>query len=200
MNKNKCYFLGDKFDKSTAFAYGADDLPVSYELIPELRNLTEIPFEMNLKNAILGKSGMEVNDDISTLKYHWLDFQPNNFAWPLMSEKMKNIIETNLTGKEEVLFMRIKVNGAENEQRNYYVPRFTKKLDVLDKEKTIFVKGTSRVVIPKFSSEKISNYNLFFKPQMFWEMPSGIYVTDQLKNAMEGANLTGMKFENATVI
>ena len=91
---NKYYFLAEKIKQNTAFAYTEFETPASPELdiIPILRLSPELPFMLVLKKVTIGKSGLEISSDLSNLKYLWLDYQPNNLAWPLMSEKMKNII------------------------------------------------------------------------------------------------------------
>ncbi len=35
----------------------------------------------------------------------WLDYQPNSLAWPLMSERVKLLIEKNLTGTEQLTWV-----------------------------------------------------------------------------------------------
>lgn len=191
------YILADKIKSKTAFADADIGVP-SHKLIPDLIGKTEVPFNLFLRCPVKKDGKWEMSNDISHLKHLWLDFQPNTLAWAIMSEKMKSIIEKFLTGKECIVWMEIKINGN-NETRIYYLPRFEKELDVLDFEKTKFVKGTNHIIIPCFSLEKIKNYGLFYKPQMFWEVAGGLYVSEQLRKAMEKEKLTGIDFERTSV-
>jgi len=196
---NKYFFLSEKIKQGTAFAYTEGETPLSHELIPEMVGKIELPFELILKKVISGKNGLQVSTDISDLKYLWLDYQPNNLAWPLMSEKMRNVICQNLTGKEGIIWMKVNVKSI-GESKMYFIPRFEKRLDVLDEQKTIFVPGSKHIIKPVFSLKKVLSYNFFNKPQDFWEITSGLYISEVLKNAMQKEKLTGVDFEIATVI
>ncbi len=195
---NEYYFLAEKVKPSTAFAYRQGDTPLSHELIPDVIGRIELPFELFLKKVATGKGGLQVSDDLSEIKHLWQDYQPNNLAWPLMSEKMKKLISDHLTGKEGLVWINAIVNGS-NERKEYFIPRFTYKLDVIDEQKTMFVSGTTYIIKPVFSYAKIANYSLFFAPQDYWEITSGLYVSDALKNAMQKAKLTGVDFEKTSV-
>lgn len=193
------YFLSDKFSPGTAFAYTEQETPLAHELIPALRKMTEVPFELILRKVTISKDGLQVSDDISGLKYLWLDYQPNNLAWPLMSERLKNLVDSNLTGKEAIQWMKVVVK-SERERRNYFIARFTIMLDVIDEQKTIFVPETSHIIKPVFSLAKVANYNLFTKPQEFWEIPSALYVSEKIKKRIEEAKLSGIGFERVSVV
>lgn len=196
---NKYYFLAEKVKPRTAFAYTQEDTPLSHELIPDVIVRTELPFELFLRKVTTGKGGLQVSENLSEIKYLWQDYQPNNLAWPLMSEKMKNVISTHLTGKEGLVWIKAIVNGA-NEVKEYFIPRFLQKLDVLDEQKTIFVPGTMHIIKPVFSLSKISQFSIFHKSQeFFWEITSGLYVSETLKNAIQKEKLTGVDFEKTTV-
>ncbi|NVO10575.1 MAG: hypothetical protein HXX16_11480 [Bacteroidales bacterium] len=195
---NKYFLLTEQIKSGTAFAYTEGKTPLSHELIPEMKDKTNVPFDLFLKKVVISKGETSVSSDISGLKHLWLDFQPNNLAWPLMSEKMKNIIDNNLTGKEDISWMKVTVK-ADSESRAYFILKFEKMLDVLDEKKTLFVQGTNLIIKPVFSLSKISNYNIFHKPQPFWEIPSGLYISEIIKKAVQKENLTGIDFENVSV-
>lgn len=130
------YFLAEKIIPSTAFAYASGETPLSHELISNVKGMHELPFELELKKVVSTKIGLRVNNDLSDVKYLWIDYQPNNLAWPLMSEKLKAVIERNLTGKESIDWITTNVNGK-GEGRKYFIPFFNKKLDVLDYAKNL---------------------------------------------------------------
>lgn len=123
------------------------------------------------------------------------DYLPNNMAWPLMSVRMKSIVEQHLSGYEKIIWVKAIVKtGKEN--LDYFIPRFTEKLDVLDLNKTSFVKGTDAIIKPVFSYAKIMNYSLFHIPRTYiWQISASLLVNESLKNAIENAEITGCVFE-----
>lgn len=197
---NEYYFLAEKVKPSTAFAYTQGDTPLSHELISNVIGKSELPFELFLRKVKTVKGGLEISENLSEIKNLWLDYQPNNLAWPLMSENMKNVISTNLTGKEGLVWIKASVKGGK-EVKEYYIPSFLQKLDVLDEQKTMFVPGTSHIIKPVFSLSKVSQLSIFHKPQeLFWEITSGLYVSEKLKNAIQKEKLTGVDFEIISVL
>jgi hypothetical protein len=192
------YFLAEKLKPNTAFAYTKGDTPLSHEMIGDVIRRIELPFELFLRKVTIGKGGLQVSEDLSEIKHMWLDYQPNNLAWPLMSEKMKDVIAANLTGKEGLFWVKAIVNGGK-EAKAYFIPRFSYKLDVIDENKTIFIAGTAYIVRPVFSYAKVKNYSIFFAPQECWEITSSLYISDALKTAIQKEKLTGLDFEKTSV-
>jgi hypothetical protein len=192
------FFLTEKIKNRNAFAYTQGTTPLAHELIPLIRDLSEIPFEMELKKVSNSNTDLQVSSDLSDLSHLWLDFQPNNLAWPIMSEKMMKLICDNLTGKESIVWMCVKIK-SDVEIKKYFVPRFENKMDVLDENKTVFVGKNNHIVKPVFSLKKIEHYNLFHIPDLFWEITSSIFVSNQLKKALQREKITGINFENIAV-
>jgi hypothetical protein len=174
-----------------AFAYTDEPTPLAYELIPELQNKIEVPFDFTLKKVTKSKSGLLVSTDISELKYKWLDYQPNNLAWPLMSEKMKTLIEQNLTGEEGIVWMKVIIK-ADLERRLYFIPRFKQKLDVLDENKTKFVKNTNHIIFPFFSADKIKKFSIFHTPSDFCEITLDLFIDEKIKDQLMKEKITGV--------
>jgi hypothetical protein len=196
---NEYYFLAEKVKSSTAFAYSPGETPLAHELIPDVIRNMELPFGLILKKVTTDKKGLQISDDLSKIKRLWQDYQPNNLAWPLMSERMKNLVNLHLTGKEGISWIIARVSGN-NECKEYFIPRFSYKHDVIDEQRTLFIPGTNHIIKPVLSYVKIANYSLFSAPQLYWEITSGLYVSQTLKNAMQKAKLTGVGFEKITVI
>jgi hypothetical protein len=118
-----------------------------------------------------------------------------------MSERMKSIVDGCLTGNEGIKWIKVLVNGL-NEQRTYFIPSFERRLDVLNEEKTTFINvmDVQQIIQPVFSANKIIDYSVFQNPQPFWwQMPSGVYVSEIVKTAIIKAGLTGIKFEKVRV-
>lgn len=170
------------------------------ELIQILNGKNELPFELSLVKLDVEENGLIESNDLSDLKEIWLDYQPNSLAWPLISERLKSIIEANLTGNEQIDWIECKVKNG-SEERTYFILRFNKMLDVLDMQKTMFVQGTDHIIKPVFASSKISAYSIFSEPSSYelWKITSGLYVSETLKKAIQKQKLTGMDFEKTSV-
>lgn len=198
---NKYFLLSWKETKEPlASAFAPKGSKADHELIKDLDGIHEFPFALNLVKLSSTKNGLVKSDDLTDLKAIWLDYQPNSLAFPLMSERLKLIVEANLTGNEQIDWITCKVkNGIE--ERTYFILRFNKMLDVLDMQKTIFVQGTNQIIKPVFAVSKIGYYSIFTKPSSheLWKITSGLYVSDALKKAIQKEKLTGIVFEKTTV-
>ncbi len=196
----KNYLLSWKHKVELASAFLAEDSKSDHELINGLEGKKYFTFHFQLKRIQENKTGLVIDDNLSVLKEIWLDYQPNNLAWPLMSEKLRSIIENQLTGHEGVDWIECKIKKQE-EERIYFIPRFNKMLDVLDFEKTSFVADTDHIIKPVFSAEKISAYSIFFKPlsHNLWKITPGIYVNENIRKIIKKEKLTGIDFESASV-
>lgn len=88
------------------------------------------------------------------------------------SENLKTVIVKNLTGNEGIDWIKAVVKTID-ERLVYYIPRFSKLLDVLDTQKTMFVQGTDRIIKPVFSLSKIEKYSVFHRPAAYnlWKIP-----------------------------
>jgi hypothetical protein len=170
------------------------------ELIPSLFGKKNLPFHFELKRVKESQSGLIVNDSLLELSEIWLDYQPNNLAWPLMSERLKSVIDNNLTGNEAIDWIECKVIGL-NDVRSYYILRFNKLLDVLDINKTLFVDGTDHIIKPVFDLQKITVFSIFPKPLSddLWRITPGIYISEKLKKQLQKEKMTGLDFEKVSV-
>jgi len=191
------FILAERVKRGTAMACSVGEIPPVHLFVKELKDQFEFPFELAFKKSTIVKGRWQPNDDISDLKIFWTDFILNDRALPFMSEKMKEIIDLSLTGNEGIVWMQIGVNLG-NERRIYYLPRFEKKLDVLDQQKTTFSES-GLIIKPVFARDKVANLSMFHKPGINWEMPSGLYVNETIKKAIQKAKLIGVGFESANV-
>jgi hypothetical protein len=194
----KYYLLTFKYPEGTAFADTTGETPIAFMLIEQLKGKTKLPFALQLKKVSMGKKGVISNPDISGVKHRWMDYQPNHLAWPLMSERMKKVVADNLGGKEKIEWIEAEIIAGK-EQRAYYIPRFKKKLEVLDREKTVFVKGTDHVSKPCFAAEKVLHYELFHGEEMFWQITSALYVSEKMKETLIREKISGTGFEEVWV-
>ena len=194
------YLLIGKNNPKVASAFAPEGTKLAHELITELDGVNGLPFKLDLVKLTVGRSGLKESKDLSDLKRIWLDYQPNSLAWPLMSKELKAIIETNLTGNEGIDWISAIIETS-NDQRTYFIPRFSKLLDVLDTQKTMFVQGTDRIIRPVFSLSKVDKYSVFHQPSAhnLWKITSGLYVNETLKKAIQKEKLTGFDFEKTSV-
>lgn len=199
MKKYYCLRWSDTAETASAYYEGRSRL--DDELIPQLEGKNQMPFDFKLKRVKECKDGLIIDDDLSRLKEIWLDYPPNSLAWPIMSEKLKNIIDASLTGNEQIDWISCNLRNGD-EVRRYYIIRFNKKVDVLDKKKTLFMdKKQEDVIKPVFSFSKIKYYNIFTCPASydFWKIPSSFYIDEDIKKKIRKEKLIGIELEKALI-
>lgn len=194
------YLLCGRHTTMGTVSFSPNDCKLGHEMIKELEGKSEMPFEFSLKLVREVSNGLVYQDDLSDIVDLWIDYQANSFAWPMMSAKMKDIINQNLTGNECIDWISCIVKGR-GEKRLYHIPRFNKRPDVLDVDKTIFVAKTDHVVIPWFSTSKIRSLSIFTQPfsHNLWKITPALYVNESVKRSIEEARMTGVDFERARV-
>ena len=201
---NKLYFMCDSPYQKIANAVATDKTLLADDMIEELENLDEIPFNFTLKNMVFRKNGFIYNDDFSKYENVWGDCQINSYAWVMVSPRLRDVIEKNLKGGE--CFRWIKCNIVHKEEKRiYYTPFFTKMLDVLDMDKCDYANrkpSLENLIKPVFSAEKIKNLSMFSCPESIdlWKMPTGFYVTDDMRKAIKKAGFKGIDFEQAALV
>lgn len=197
---SKYYFLSWEQKSQVASAIYEIEDQDSYELLLALEGKQRLPFNFNLKRIREVKNGIIVDENLDELDEIWLDYQPNDFLWPLMSERLKSVVEVNLTGNENIDWIDCKVRKGK-EERTYYILRFNKMLDVLNMDETRFVNGTDHIIKPVFSASKIKDFTVFVKPSFenLWKIPSALYISEKLKKEIQKMKLSGLDFSNVAV-
>lgn len=199
MKKYYCLRWNDATEVASAFY--EDRTQLDHEMISQLEGKKQMPLDFVLTRVKETRNGLIIDDNLTALKEVWLDYQPNSLAWPILSEKLKNIIDASLTGNEQVDWITCNLRNRE-EVRQYYIIRFNKKMDVYDIKKTVFMDETKENVIkPVFSFSKIKNYSVFPKPLFydFWKFPTSFYVNEDIKKRIQKEKLTGIKLEKVFV-
>lgn len=197
---SKQYYLMSGINrKESTSAFAPESTPLSFELIPLLKQKEILPFELKLINISVGEKGIIQNDNLDNVDPIWFDFQPNSLAWPLLSERLKDSIVKHLSGEEYIDFIKAKVNSI-NSSRIYYIPRFNKKLDVLDLNETVFIRGTDRIIKPVFSISKIARFAIFPNPSKFWQITSNIYVNESIYSEIKKCGINDISFEKVRVV
>ena len=107
------YWITINNRKVSSIAYAPEGTPVAHELIHDVVGKSMLPFPLELHSATdkdyLGIGG------VSDLCF---DYQPNSLAWPIMSERMKTIIESHLSGGECIEWKSVQIHG-DKITRNY---------------------------------------------------------------------------------
>ena len=192
------YLLFGKQYKIMPFARTYNELESDSSLVLQLSNLNEAPFKMKLLKICTDANNQIETSDLSEITNLWEDYLPNNLAWPLMSYNLKYIIEKNLTGLEGLEWVSVIVE-TKISSRNYFIPKFKNKLDVLDIKNTIYVKGTDNIVKPAFEFEKVKNYSVFHKPGSYWKIPFAFYVNENIMKQIRYQKIQCVGFEKVSV-
>jgi hypothetical protein len=192
----KYYLLCGKDSKGpvASASYFDKDRP-GHEYIASLEGKNQLPFDLNLIKLTVERNGLSRSNELSGIRDIWTDYPPNDFAWPVMSEKMKSVIDVNLSGNENIDWISCKIKGLD-EAREYFVLRFNKPFDsVLDEERTKIN------FYPVFIGSKICALNIFTQSRIsdLWKITSDLYVSETMKKALQKAKLTGISFEQTDV-
>jgi hypothetical protein len=201
------YLMSPKNSRQVAVAAFPPHLPLSaYALMSpvpeELLTVDEFPFDLTLKKVAFIPKGSVESDDLSGLPRPWADYQPNALAWPLVSARLRAIIDRHASGQERHEWVRVTVRPGTGAGRPYHVLRFREQLDVLHKEASVFwpVAGKpDRLVDPAFAQEKITALSVFPYPSGCWQIPSGLCVSEQVKVAAKREGLMGLNFEDLRI-
>lgn len=188
------YKLEGPVKQGTAFANATIPI-VSGDENELVAGKKELPFGMKLVKMALIKGQVVKSDDVSNVEILWTDYQPNEFAWPLMSDRMATVVRAHLTGHEGIDWISSPVS-AKGELRQYWVPRFSRLLDTLDLERTTRT-DSGMTIRPWFSLEKIKDLAMFQGRPEFWEITSSLVVNEPLMKAIKRAKLSGVSFSPA---
>jgi hypothetical protein len=119
------------------------------------------------------------------------DFMGCDVGWALFSEGLKAVIEPQVKS-EKIEWLPINVISG-NFSSIYFICHLFQKMDMLNREKTIFASGTSRVIKPVFDVSKVEGHHMFS-----YEKSSAIYVSAIIMKAVRG-RFTGLAFEHVNV-
>ncbi len=199
MVKNRKYYWltwSTGVDKSTPVAYAPEGTPLAHELANQLLDLEELPFCLKIESVDIIESGIKRLGDLSPNCLP-VDYQPNSLAWPLMSLKMKKVIDSFISGIDGFRWINVNIEG-DKRFFPYFIPFFSKKLDILSIERTLFVPGTDLVINPVFDYKKIFQYQIFHGASQFWHITELIVSQDVRRKLLENS-VTGIFFEQASV-
>lgn len=177
--EDKIYYMSGAETRSSACAKSPEGTTDIWRMAKLLECTGELPFKLSLKNITFEKSGIIYNDDISKLRTIWSDCLLNCELLFLCSQQLQTVIDVNLKGTEGVKWISCKVIGM-GEEREYYFPLFTRKLDIILNEQK-----------PYFDYNKTKNYAMFSYYRSFnWQVPESFYVSSDMKKAITRAGFS----------
>lgn len=158
-----------------------------------MENREDVPFSLELREVFIASK--LIVGEVSDVFY---DYQPNSLAWPIMSERMKSIIASHLTGSECVEWKSIIINGK-GISKKYYIPMFTRKLDTLNISESVYVPVSGIVLKPCFDKEKTKNLSVIHSPNLFWQISTQIYVNEEIKRDLINSGIKELCFSRVKV-
>lgn len=194
---NKCVFFTAKEGPKKEFSMAklADEKIIQPLEVDEfIKQNRRFPCNLVLEHMRITNSGIIPSNNVPEKEF--FDHQYNQFAYYLLSERLKNCIEENKGSKDSFSWIKVPVS-SETETRNYYIPIFESIPDVLDLELTTRVPANNAVLVPCFASEKLAGHNFFPKESSFGVLPRGIYVSEALKKILQKQKFDNIKFEKA---
>jgi len=140
----------------------------------------------------VGRKSIIESDNLSEIKHLWPDYIGNERVLPIMSEKMKDIIESNLKGTEDVFWIPITIE-ANGKVRPYYILRFQKQIKVLCKAKTEYLYSVVSKAV--FYKEKALKYSVIpLQENSLWNVLGNFYISSEIKRQLVKADVTGIKY------
>lgn len=194
---NKCVFFTAKEGSSKDFSMAklADESIISpLEVDDFIKQNRRFPCNLFLTQMHITNNGITQNNNVPEKVF--FDYQYNQFAYYLLSERLKNCIEENKGSKDSFSWIKVSVS-SEIETRNYYIPIFERIPDVLDSKLTTRVPASNAILVPCFASEKLEGHNFFSLESSFGILPRGIYVSEALKKILQKQKFDNIKFEKA---
>jgi len=197
------FFLSPLARRSTsvAVACAPEGMPASCKLESQLTGLTALPFDLVLKDILFEKNGLRQSSELGKLKHLWYDYQPNSLAWPIFSERLKNVIDSQTTGEKPFDWLTVTIRQNSKLSRQYYLLRFSRHQDVLSLEHSVFAgRNVDFLVKPVFDSKKIEGLTIFSATKNDGQITSGIYVNQQVKDVAKTQSLIGLNFESTRTV
>lgn len=187
------YWISIRNSKVSTIAYAPKGTPASHELIEMMVEKKAVPFSLEV-HSVEVKASLCVGE-VSDVFY---DYQPNSLAWPVMSDRLKTIIDTHLTGAENIEWKEILVRGAST-TAEYYVPMFMSRLDTLNDEGTIYAPLSGVIMKPCFDKKKIENLAVFHGHDIFWRISTQIFVNEDIKREIINAGIDEVSFSKVLI-
>ena len=206
MNKKESYYLlhlKESRESGHIIADPSDSSLIPHGGIEEIGIIKELPFLLEIKRQYLNsKTGYVLSSDTSSVNPIWFDLLNNSIGALLFSERSLQIITNTLNGNEKVNWVRCRIKGID-EIRNYYIPSFDEKEDVLNNNLSSISCDRFWVKTPVIDSSKTKGKVLINGSGLFEGLdryPLSLYVSDKLRKVMITNQLTGISFDRLKVV
>ena len=123
------------------------------------------------------------------------DYIADDLGVPLFSEQVRNIIDELMTGEEGIEWYEVSVVQSRNQYR-YFAPKFTRTLDILNEDSSLYGVNKSILIKAVLSAEKIKRYSIVpivGSSEAFF-FPTRIAISDRVKKALKKARVSGISF------
>ena len=123
------------------------------------------------------------------------DYIADDLGVPLFSEQVRNIIDELMTGEEGIEWYEVPVVQSRNQYR-YFAPKFTRTLDILNEDSSLYGVNKSILIKAVLSTEKIKKYSIVpivGSSETFF-FPTRIAISDRVKKALKKARVSGISF------
>ena len=179
--------------------FSKSDVSPAHELTKELLSKDEFACDAHFRRIEIAKNGLVYSDSLPTDDV-WKDYPANEFAFPLLSEGFMNLIKANTTSIDAIDFIKFPIQHFD-QKRTYYILRFNKLHDVIDRKLTTYVKGTDHIIVPCFTAAAFDSIQIASKPisHDLWRITSGIYVSEKLKRKISQSKIKGIDFSKVRV-
>ena len=190
----KYFWLSFNDQEIETVAYAPEGTPLSHKLVSEVCDREIMPFALELHKVMI-----ETELSIGPVSSKHYDYQANSLAWPLMSDSLREIIDSNLTGKEDLKWIKANVVGELDTIFLYNIPLFHSYLETLDLKQSINIPASGMVIKPVFSLDKVRHYSVFHGHSPFWKISSKFYVNEAIKESIIQNGLTGISFSEIAI-
>lgn len=123
------------------------------------------------------------------------DYIADDLGVPLFSEQVRNIIDELMTGEEGIEWYEVSLVQSRNQYR-YFAPKFTRTLDILNEDSSLYGVNKSILIKAVLSTEKIKKYSIVpivGSSEAFF-FPTRIAISDRVKKALKKARVSGICF------
>ncbi len=124
----------------------------------------------------------------------YADYLSSDLGGRLCSEKLKDLIEQNISDNENVQWLDVNVSG-DLECKKYYFLHFPKNIPVINKDRSIF--AGNMVVKVVLDAQLVSHLSIFTLPD---EVGRTLFVSEELKKVISKNNITGVSFFKSACI
>lgn len=122
------------------------------------------------------------------------DYLANNMGVRLCSTEMRNVINENRTSNDKIQWLDVNVTDCEGGPKGYWILHFPRNYPIVNERNSSF--SGKRLVQAVIDSASARKYRIFTLPGTFGPT---MFVSNDMKCALEQAYLTGIAFDAATV-